>query len=791
MHKLRGIYWVLACFAWLCLSDPASSQEKKTTLSVDEIMLGEQWIGVSPKAIQWDPNSQLVYFKWASGLDKKESVYQVSIKEQKAVESAVDLLPSASEQVHFSKSRSRVLYEKDGDIILRDMSDGKATFLTRTVEREFNPIFSMNEDEVIFQRGDNLFSLTISGGEIVQLSNFIEEEKLSSPSEQDKALREKQMETFAVLRLRGEEKKRATKDRLRGSNAFLKAFYVRATEKIGGVVSSPDKRFITFNVESNPAPARTIFVPDYVSSSGYTEAIPGRAKVGGQQPTYKSYIYDRLRDSIYPILTASIPGIKDIPIYLKEYAERYQQVRDVNADREVQITGYWWSADAKRVVVNIMAQDHKDRWIMALDPLSGKLKLLDKQHDEAWIAGPGIAGRTASMGWVNNETFYFQSEASGYSHVYTVDVANGTRKRITSGKYEVLTLQLAQDKQYFYVTANREHPGRTEFYRVAVTGGNPEAITALEGENEVFLSPDEKWLAIRHSYINKPWELYLQKNEAKAKAVQLTKSTSPQFDAYPWRIPETITFRNRHGVDVYAQVFRPKIPDTTSRAAIVFVHSNGYLQNVHDGWSYHYREYLFNNLLVDLGYTVINIDYTGSAGYGRNFRTGIYRHMGGQDLTDLVDGAQLLVEKYGVDPARIGLYGGSYGGFLTLMALFTQGDTFKSGAALRSVTDWSNYNQRYTSNILNNPLDDPEAYRQSSPLFFADGLKGNLLMTHGVVDVNVNFQDIVLLTQKLIELKKENWELAIYPKEDHDFVDAVSWTDQYKRILKLFNQTLK
>ncbi len=164
--------------------------------------------------------------------------------------------------------------------------------------------------------------------------------------------------------------------------------------------------------------------------------------------------------------------------------------------------------------------------------------------------------------------------------------------------------------------------------------------------------------------------------------------------------------------------------------------------------------------------------------------------MGGKNLSDLTDGAKLLVEKYGVNSDYIGLYGGSYGGFLTLMGLFTEPDVFKSGAALRSVTDWAHYNQRYTSNILNEPLTDEKAYKKSSPIYFAEGLKGNLLMTHGVVDVNVNFQDIVRLSQKLIELKKDNWELAVYPLEDHTFTEPSSWTDQYKRILKLFQDTL-
>jgi dipeptidyl aminopeptidase/acylaminoacyl peptidase len=200
---------------------------------------------------------------------------------------------------------------------------------------------------------------------------------------------------------------------------------------------------------------------------------------------------------------------------------------------------------------------------------------------------------------------------------------------------------------------------------------------------------------------------------------------------------------------------------------------------------------MFNNLLADNGYYVLDIDYRGSAGYGRNCRTGIYRHMGGKDLTDQVDGINWLVKNYGVTPGHVGIYGGSYGGFITLMGLFTQPDAFAAGAALRSVTDWANYNHGYTSNILNEPFTDSLAYRCSSPFYFAEGLKGHLLMCHGMVDVNVHFQDIVKLSQRLIELGKNNWELAVYPMEDHGFVEPSSWTDEYKRIFNLFETVLK
>jgi dipeptidyl aminopeptidase/acylaminoacyl peptidase len=200
---------------------------------------------------------------------------------------------------------------------------------------------------------------------------------------------------------------------------------------------------------------------------------------------------------------------------------------------------------------------------------------------------------------------------------------------------------------------------------------------------------------------------------------------------------------------------------------------------------------MFNHILMERGFMVIDVDYRGSAGYGRDWRTAVYEHMGGKDLDDIVDAARYLVSQHGVDPKKIGLYGGSYGGFITLMAMFTQPDVFAAGAALRPVSDWVLYNHGYTADILNVPQTDAEAYRKSSPIYFAQGLKGALLICHGMVDTNVEFQDTVRLVQKLIELRKENWQLAVYPVENHGFVEPASWADEYKRILALFEKNLK
>jgi dipeptidyl aminopeptidase/acylaminoacyl peptidase len=353
----------------------------------------------------------------------------------------------------------------------------------------------------------------------------------------------------------------------------------------------------------------------------------------------------------------------------------------------------------------------------------------------------------------------------------------------------VYDVKLSAKKDRFYITANQNHPGNREYYHLMIATNELIPILTTDGNHEVSISPDEKTLAVRYSGKVNPWEVYVADNKKGASLQKITTSTTDQFNDYTWYSPEVITFKASDGVPVNARIFQPEA-SKKNVAAVIFVHGAGYLQNAHNYWSGYYREFMFHNLLRDNGYTVLDIDYRASQGYGRDFRTDIYRHMGGKDLSDHVDGRQLLIDSYGIDPDRVRMYGGSYGGFITLMALLTEPGKFKCGAAIRSVTDWAHYNHEYTSNILNYPSSDPDAYKKSSPIYFADNLQDRLLMLHGMVDDNVQFQDVVRLSQRFIELGKDNWELAVFPVEAHGFQKTSSWADEYRRIYTLFQQEL-
>jgi len=781
----------------LILSQLAGAQtENKSSLDIKEIM-SKNFIGHSPRSIQWSKDSDKLFFYWNPGDAKTDSAYQITPKNfsPQRIDSKI-IIESQSERGIFTRKRTHKLVNGRNGIELINLKKEDTLLIYSTSERIGSPQFSFDESKIVFTVSQNLFTWDRKTGQLLQLTNFQKDRpentrpEREEKSAQDKWLEDQQKQLFPKL---SKSKSRypsgmyAYSSRMRRGNSggptpfYLDGFSVYNTRL------SPDNQFVSFTLsKSATITSKGTKMPDYVTKSGYTEVRDTRSKVGNLPGEMKMGIIDLKTDSSYFLDLSELPGIFDAPEYFAEYPGRELKYDN---PKPVYLTGPNWSEDGKYGVMTARSSDNKDRWIFLLDLPRGKAKILDHQHDEAWISGPGI-GYGGSVGWMpDQKRIWFQSELTGYSHLYTVDVETGEKKALTSGNFEVYGPHFSANKKFWYFSSNEVHPGERHFYRMPIDGGERVQITSMTGSNNVSMSPDEKYLAITFSFANRPPELYFQLNKPGADAIQITDGRSDAFKSYNWRTPEFISFQAEDGAEVYARLYKPA-PGVKNKAAVIFVHGAGYLQNAHKWWSTYYHEYMFNNILTDNGYTVLDIDYRGSAGYGRDCRTGIYRWMGGKDLSDQVDGAKYLVQNLGIDTDNIGLYGGSYGGFITLMAMFTEPDVFASGAALRSVTDWAHYNHGYTANILNTPVNDSIAYALSSPINFAEGLKGNLLMCHAVLDNNVHFQDIIRLSQRLIDLGKDNWELAVYPLQSHSFTDPDAWTDEYKRIFKLFQNTI-
>lgn len=828
--KLLRYLIVTTCFVSILVApltpaqQPTRTPAKKFELTIDSIMRGPRLVGYAPTNAYWAQDSQKVYFRWKQADEprlKEMSLYVVNRDGsglRRLSEDEARLAPPSNGEL--SKDKTKTVFAEEGNIFFYDHVKNERRQLIKTTEPESNPHFTFDQKHIYFTRQSNLYVLSLDGGSLEQLTDIrtpspapgqpgagggigvnVRQGSQQGGTESQEFLKKEERTLLDAVRERAE--RREEQEARRKQRETRKPFNLPVGQSVVNLSLSPNGKFIIATINEPVPGTKGTIVPNFVTESGYTEDIPGRSKAGDPQNRTRLMIIDVESGETksvdhgqkHPLTQTTEPPPQNRAEAATSEAQQGRGQEQGNTtpqprDRDVQLFQPQWSEDGKNAVLLGRSADNKDRWVLLLDPTSGKTKVLASMHDDAWIGGPG----TFTLGWLPDNTHvYFESERDGFAHLYSVSIEGGEPTQLTSGQFEVSDVRLSRDKTRFYFTSSEGGPFERHLYSMSISGGPRTRLTILPGNNQVNISPDEATLADIRSYSNKPPELYLLANrpaEESSEAKSVTTSPIPEFFTHDWIDPRIVSFKARDGATVYGRIY---MPATWKRGgpAVFFVHGAGYLQNVHRWWSSYYREYMFHHLLMERGFLVLDIDYRGSAGYGRNWRTGIYRHMGGKDLSDHIDAVNYLVKEHGVDPKRIGLYGGSYGGFITLMAMFTEPDVFAAGAALRPVTDWAHYANQYTANILNLPQKDAEAYRKSSPIYFANGLKGALLICHGMVDTNVNFQDTVRLVEKLIELRKENWEVAPYPVEDHGFEREESWADEYKRILKLFVQNLK
>ena len=752
----------------------AQAAAERFELTIPSIMRGPEVYGREPRDVAWTPDGRWIYFRWnAPGTDWREPLRLYRMRAdggapERVSDAALDTAGPLVQRGVLAPDQRRRAVAYEGDLYLVDQRTGAVRRLTETVAAEGSPQFGADGQRLYFVRENNVFALELEGGLVRQLTDIRSGPQPDSARAQGQrgALATDQRVLLEVIRDRLRADSIAEAERKARLERRVKPMYLQRDERVASISVSPGGGALLITTSLPAAKARTAQVPAYVTVSGYTEEIATRTKVGDEQSGGR-LAWMRLPTG----------DVRWLDLFTADTTLALGSAAALG-----------WNDAGTHAVVRAESRNYKARVIATVSADSGTVRSVDMLRDSAWVGGP--CGSCA--GWYpDGRRIWFVSEADGYAHLYRVAADGSDRRQLTRGQWEVLDVELSRDRRQFGLHTSEVSPFERHYYTMSVEGGARTQVTRGEGGHEVTPSPDGRLLADVYSTANRPPELYVQANRPGAAAVRRTTSPTAAWLSHAWIKPEIVRIPATDGIGVPARVYRPQdVGATANGAAVIFVHGAGYLHNVHNWWSSYSREYMFHHLLASKGYVVLDIDYRGSAGYGRDWRTAIYRHMGGRDLQDHVDGAKWLQQQHGIAPERIGIYGGSYGGFITLMALFTEPEWFGAGAALRSVTDWAHYNHPYTARILNTPERDSVAYRRSSPIFFAEGLQDPLLMAHGMVDVNVHYQDIVRLTQRLIELGKTDWELASYPVEDHAFVRPSSWTDEYRRIYELFERTI-
>jgi dipeptidyl aminopeptidase/acylaminoacyl peptidase len=463
--------------------------------------------------------------------------------------------------------------------------------------------------------------------------------------------------------------------------------------------------------------------------------------------------------------------------------------------REVQLPGEarfalhevgWAPLGPPRFAFRRVASDFRtvETWVWSE---SGPARVL-VERDPRWVGGPAAFARWSGDGerLLLGSECHADSTTPGRCQVFALDPASGATTQLTEVEGEVSRFAELDDGS-LVVQASRADPGRRELARVVL--GPPPVLRWLPvapGMNEDLEVPGGGGtLAYRHQSLGRPAELHAIALDGSGAPRRLTRTIPEDYLSHPWILPQRVSAAHADGTQIHAHAYLPRStslarPDRP-RPCVVFIHGAGYLQNVTDSMTEYPVNLLFHSRLASMGYVVADVDYRGSAGYGARFRGEVQFQLGRLELEDIAAVVDELARRGVIDPRRVACYGGSYGGFLTLMALFVEPERWVAGAALRSVTDWRTYHPGYTQPRLGRPSTHPEAYSRSSPIDRAEGLVDPLLILHGMVDTNVFAQDSIRLIEKLIDLGKD-FDAMLYPSQGHGFADGMHWLDEYRRI---------
>jgi dipeptidyl aminopeptidase/acylaminoacyl peptidase len=778
---------VLPFIAALCALPAAAT----TPISLDQAMANPDWIGTPAEAAWWSWDSKQVFYKQKRAGSPLRDTFQAIPGKPRLVSDA-ELGKLDSDHVVYNRERTRAILLRNGDLFERDLKSGALTQITRGSNGLAAPQYSADGRSVQFRVGHEWLSWS-RADHLVSPVALARAAKDPAAADDD-AMRAMQLRLIATLKRQRDDRdagrERVEQERRADPTRAPGPIYLGDKIVIDGSALSPDGRWLLLaTAPKGSEKGRIGKLPRYVTESGYEEFDDQRTRVGRNLPlAHTLKLVDLTTHTVRDLSFDVLPGIATDPLAAMRAAHKLEPLkgnRAVRVDDDGEQMA--WNSNGTQAAVMLRAVDNKDRWLVTVDLAGAKLKPVHRLSDQAWIN----SGNN-EFGWLpDNDTLWYLSEESGYSHLYTL-AANGKARALTQGKWEASRVQWSADGATAYMLCNRKTPATYEVCATSAKDGATRELTSLEGVEQFTISPDERKLLLHYSSSYMPIQLASVPAGGGA-ATSLTDTRTPEYKAREWIEPQYVQVPSTHAADpIWAKLYRPAQLEAGRKYPIVmFVHGAGYLQNVTRRYSIYFREQMFHNLLVEHGYLVLDMDYRASKGYGRDWRTAIYRQMGHPELDDYIDGVNWLAANQQGDLKNVGVYGGSYGGFMSLMALMRAPEVFKSGAALRPVSDWTTYNHEYTANILNTPDVDPEAYRTSSPIEYADQLRGNLLIAHGMVDDNVFYQDSVRIAQRLIELKKDHWELASYPLERHGFVQPESWYDEYRRIYQLFERTLK
>ncbi len=509
-------------------------------------------------------------------------------------------------------------------------------------------------------------------------------------------------------------------------------------DRASGFWWSPDGRFIAFEqVDNGPVPPYTIV---HQGEAQYDTEVHRYPFAGGPNVRVRLGVV-RARGGAVRWLP--LPGVTDGDGYL---------------------TRVDWAPDGA-LLVQVMTRDQRRLELRRIDVWAATSTTLIAEEAEDWInLSHDLRCVSRPGGPPEAYEFLWSSERGGLRQLYLYARDGTLLRQLTHGGWPVDGVIAVDEQRRLVYFAGSASPLEQHVWRVSLDGGEPERVTAEPGMHGAVFSPDcSRWLETFNALATPP-RVTLRDADGEALR-QIHAADAGEAERLGLRPPELVSFASRDGVTLYGAIYRPPQVEPGRRyPVIVEVYGGPHVQMVYDGWGNTVD--LRAQYLARQGFIVFKTDNRGSARRDHAFEAAIFRRMGGIEVRDQVDGVRFLATLPEADTARVGVYGWSYGGYMTLMCLLKAPEVYKAGVAGAPVTDWDGYDTFYTERYMEMPQANPEGYREASALTHAANLRAPLLLLHGMLDENVHFRHTARLITALNDADRP-YELAVYPNERH------------------------
>jgi len=467
---------------------------------------------------------------------------------------------------------------------------------------------------------------------------------------------------------------------------------------------------------------------------------------------------------------------------------------DTGANTDVYLARVVWLSDSSRVAIERMNRAQTQLDLLFCDASGGACQTILNDTDKYWI---NLSDDLYFF--ADNKRFLWSSERTGFRHYYLYDLSGKQLDQLTSGDWGITGTggfgpgtdshpSVDEARGTIYFCSNKDDVLGTQVYRLSLRDKSITRITRADGANEIVFAPDASAFVDTYSNAMTPPRQDLYRADG-AHAAVINENKVPELGDYNLSKVEFLSLAADDGTKLYASIIRPPDFDASRKYPVLIdVYGGPGVQNVRDEWDR--TDFLWREMMAEKGFIVFSLDNRGSYQRGHTFETPIYHHFGRVELEDQLTGVKYLRSLSYVDGSRIGLFGWSYGGTMTLVAMLNAPDVFKAGVSVAPVTDWKLYDTAYTERYMGRPQDNPDGYKDSSAASHAAQLKGKLLLIHSTGDDNVHFANTAEMLNEFIAAGKYPADLMIFPGRGHGITDLPARIELYKRVTQFLQDNL-